>query len=129
MPAIPYSLSKIRPWAMNSSGCSKKESGPNCATTVSASAAAPRLRLLQLAAPRLRPLQLLLLECVCLLSRTRSTKHNKPTNTLQILLVCMLSDPFAITCSENGGWAYFQGWAFYRETALYFIYFILILIC
>jgi len=63
----PYS---VAPTALCSSVSGEHQSHvvrPNCALIASASAAAPRLC----------PLQLLLLQCVRLLPRTRSTKYNK----------------------------------------------------
>ena len=94
----------------------------SCIPTASASAAAPQLR----------PFQQLLLECVCPLSHTHSTKYNKPRHTVEISSLCMLlhilvswvgvlssnKGPFAMTCSENGGWAYFWVWAYFWETTV-----------
>jgi len=90
-------------------------------------------------APQLHPLQLLLLECICLLSRTHNANYNKPTHTLQISSLCMLLHiilvcwvgillsnkwPFAITCSEYGGVGVFWGWAYFRETTVLLTYYI-----
>ena len=95
---------------------------PNCTRTASASAGCVRFSCCSLiastltAAPWLCPLQLLLLEYVCLLSHTHSTKY-KPKHTLQIWSLWMLlhiifvywvgilssnKRPFAITCSKIG---------------------------
>jgi len=49
--------------------------------------------------PRLRPLCMLL--HICWMGVLSSNKW-----------------PFAIPFSENGGWAYFQGWAYFREATV-----------